>query len=95
MAFRTPPPHPPRACLGRCVGTTSRGGDAFTFIFGTTKPFEPDTIASIYPGGCGDYIARFTAALDETVAAGFILEENRKEILAVAAAGPVQGDRNL
>jgi len=55
-------------------------------LFGTTTAFDPATLARLYPGGCADYLARFAAALMETIAAGFVLDEDREEILSVAAA---------
>lgn len=61
-------------------------GDVFGFLFGTTELFAPDIIAELYPGGVNDYVSRFAAALDATIAAGFILEEDRDEIMALAAA---------
>ena len=55
-------------------------------LFGTTTAFDPATLTRLYPGGCPDYLARFAAALAETIAAGFVLDEDREEILSVAAA---------
>lgn len=64
-----------------------QGGDTFGFLLGTTKLFAPETIAELYPGGAEDYVSRFAAALDATIIAGFILQEDRDEIMAVAAMG--------
>lgn len=61
-------------------------GDAIGLLFGSTTPIEPAAIASMYPEGRSDYLSRFTAALDATITAGFILQEDRDEILGIAAA---------
>ena len=70
----------------RVLSGLGQKGGGFAFLFGTTAPLEPGTIARLYPGGRDDYMAAFTPALDQTIAAGFILEADRGEILAVAAA---------
>ncbi len=41
--------------------------------------------SKLYPGGEDEYLERFAASLDAAIAAGFLLEEDRMEILAVAA----------
>jgi hypothetical protein len=61
-------------------------GEVFSILFGTTTPFDAETLTRLYPGGRDDYLARFTDALDTTIAAGFVLDDDRDEILAVAAA---------
>ena len=70
----------------RMLSGEGQKGDGFAFLFGTTAPLEPGTIDRLYPGGRDDYLAAFTPALDQTIAAGFILEADRSEILAIAAA---------
>ena len=70
----------------RMLSGEGQAGEGFAFLFGTTAPLEPGTITRLYPGGRDDYLAAFTPALDQTIAAGFILEADRSEILAVAAA---------
>jgi hypothetical protein len=79
---RTPWVDVPTASLSG-LGQT---GEVFAILFGTTKPFDAQMLASLYPGGRDDYIAQFTAALDRTIAAGFLLDDDRTEILGVAAA---------
>lgn len=39
-------------------------------LFGTMTPFTADELAARYPGGRSEYLRLFTAALDETIAAG-------------------------
>jgi hypothetical protein len=77
------------------VATTSglgQTGEVFSILFGTTEPFDAATLARLYPGGRADYVERFAASLDQTIAAGFLLEADRAEMLAVAEASyPASG----
>lgn len=61
-------------------------GEVFAVLFGTTKPFDSVALAARYPGGRDQYMQRFSASLDSTIAAGFILPEDRAEIVALAEA---------
>jgi hypothetical protein len=63
-----------------------QGGGVFGFLFGTTKPLAADKLANLYPRGRADYVVRFTASLDDAIAKGFILAEDRDEIIAVASS---------
>ena len=63
-----------------------QSGESFAMLFGRTEPFDDATLATLYPGGRAEYLQRFEASLDATIAAGFLLSEDREEILAVAAA---------
>ena len=54
-------------------------------LFGRTEPFDEDALTALYPDGKEEYLKRFGGSLDATIAAGFILEDDREEILAVAA----------
>lgn len=62
-------------------------------IFGSGEPFDADTLRRLYPGGAPEYLERFTAALDASIRCGFILGEDRAEILDLAAA-TYPGDRS-
>jgi hypothetical protein len=55
-------------------------------IFGSGEPFDAATMRRLYPGGPGEYLDRFTAALDTAIQSGFILPADRAEILELAAA---------
>ncbi len=55
-------------------------------LFGSTRPLEPGALARLYPGGRGDYLAKFKVALALAIDAGFILPADRDEIQALAAA---------
>lgn len=70
----------------RVLSGLGQYGEGFASLFGTTAALDPNTVAQLYPGGRDDYLAAFTRSLDRTIADGFILEVDRNEILAVAAA---------
>lgn len=80
--IRTPWTDVPTAVLS---GVGQTGGNVFGFLFGTTTPLAAD-LSALYPGGLTDYLARFGAALDASIAAGCLLADDREEILAVAEA---------
>lgn len=61
-----------------------QSGGGFAFLFGTTTPFDLDEIVRRHPFHRKGYLVRFTASLDEVIAAGHLLAEDRDEILAVA-----------
>jgi len=63
-----------------------QSGESFAMLFGRTEPFDEVALSGLYPGGKAEYLKRFETSLDTTVAAGFILEDDRAEILAVANA---------
>lgn len=62
-----------------------QSGRSFAMLFGRTEPFGEEALLALYPGGKAEYLKRFERSLDSTIAAGFILEDDREEILAVAA----------
>ncbi len=63
-----------------------QSGESFAMLFGRTEPFDAATLSALYPGGKTEYLDRFTASLDATIAAGFLLAEDREEILGLAAS---------
>jgi len=65
---------------------TGQGGEMFAFLFGTTRELGDAELASLYPSGKADYLARFEVSLDAAILTGFLLPDDRAEILAVAAA---------
>lgn len=65
---------------------TGNSGSIMAFLFGSTEPFDAATVARLYPGGKLEYLAKFKIALDSSIRAGFILPEDREEILGLAAA---------
>jgi hypothetical protein len=80
--IRTPWTDVPTAVLS---GTGQRG-ELFAFLFGTTAEISAAELGRLYPGGEADYLAKFSGSLDAAIAAGFLLAEDRAEILALAAA---------
>jgi len=78
--IRTPWTDAPAATLSGL----GQSGAAFAVLFGTTEPLGLDELSRLYPGGPADYLARFTAALDAGIAKGFLLADDRAEILALA-----------
>jgi hypothetical protein len=56
-----------------------------SFLFGSGELFDTAALSALYPGGSGEYLVRFTEALDRTIDSGFILPADRSEILELAA----------
>lgn len=65
------------------------GSDAQTLntLTGAVRVFDKAALAKLYPGGKPDYLRKFTASLDSSIGAGFILPADRAEILKLADAG--------
>jgi hypothetical protein len=61
-------------------------GQQFAVLFGTTEPFDAETLASLYPGGRAEYLERLCTSLDSAIDAGFMLAQDRDEIVAIADA---------
>jgi hypothetical protein len=80
--IRTPWVDVPTAVLSG-LGQT---GEVFAFLFGRTEPFDDAALAALYPRGSSEYLERFEAALDAAIAAGFVLGDDRAEIVEVASA---------
>jgi hypothetical protein len=68
------------------MGGLGQSGESFAMLFGRTEPFDDAALSKLYPGGKDEYLRRFEASLDVTIAAGIILRDDREEILGVAAA---------
>jgi len=68
------------------MGGLGQSGESFAMLFGRTEPFDDATLSARYPGGEKEYLQRFEESLDVAIVAGFLLREDREEILAVAAA---------
>jgi hypothetical protein len=80
--IRTPWTDAPTAILSG----TGQSGELFAFLLGTTRELQPADLARLYPGSKADYLRKFEAALDATIQAGFLLAEDRAEILGLGAA---------
>jgi hypothetical protein len=80
--LRTPWVDVPTAVLSG-VGAAGAG---FTMLFGVTRPFDRDTLASLYPEGIDEYLGKFEAAAESARANGFLLAADVAEIVGVARA---------
>jgi hypothetical protein len=79
--IRTPHVDVPTATLSGM----GNAGDAVSFLAGTTVPFDAAKLASLYSDR-DDYLARYSAATDAAIEAGFVLAADGDEINAIAAA---------
>ncbi len=68
--------------VARLAGDTN-GGGKFCALFGTTTPFDAATLRSLYPT-TEEYVAKFDAATDAAVAAGFLLPQDAAQFQAAA-----------
>ena len=68
------------------MGGLGQSGESFAMLFGRTEPFDDATLSTLYPGGKDEYLQRFEVSLDDSIDAGFLLREDREEILGLAAA---------
>lgn len=78
--------------VGGCGGQTEDGNFDRTglmcAVFGGTAPFSEETLLELYPTHA-DYVTKFKASAEATVAAGFMLEEEAAAITATAEAAPI------
>jgi hypothetical protein len=63
---------------------TGNSGPLGAWIVGVGEPFDLAKLNELYPGGQAQYMERFEIALTAAIQAGFILPEDRQEILNVA-----------
>lgn len=61
-------------------------GGPLGFLAGSTEPYDADILKRLYPGGRGEYLRLFEAALARAVKARFILPADEAEIRTLAAA---------
>jgi len=83
--IRTPELDVPIAAL---TGSAPAGSTLTCGLFGSTTPFAPATLMSLYPTHA-EYVAKFDAATQRAVKAGFILPADASQIDAAAAASSV------
>lgn len=65
-------------------GLTTPDASLLCGLFGSTRRLPDDELARLYPGGADDYATAYAEATDRAIAAGFLLSEDRAEILAEA-----------
>jgi Alpha/beta hydrolase domain len=76
---RTPLVDVPRAVLS---GQPGPNGSLICLLLGSTTPLSPARLSELYPTSA-DYESRFAEALDEAVAAGFVLADDRDALAAL------------
>jgi hypothetical protein len=64
-------------------GDTDPDASYLCQLFGSTLPMDPDVLARLWPDRAA-YLAAYERATDEAIAAGFVLPEDRDELLAEA-----------
>jgi hypothetical protein len=79
--IRTPAVNVPVSTLS---GAPPQGSSELCGLFGSTVPFSPQTLVALYGSKAG-YVTAYTADLDRTITAGYILPADRASLLAQAA----------
>lgn len=77
---RTPAVDAPIAILS---GAPAPGASPICELFGTTKPMPEARLRTLY-SSAAEYLARYTDAVENAIAAGFVLVEDRAELLELA-----------
>ena len=75
-----------RRSMSRCRRSAARrrpGPASICALFGSTVPFSPSTLASLYRTK-SNYLAAYTASLDKAIKGGYILSADRASLLAQA-----------
>jgi hypothetical protein len=67
-------------------GLTPPGATGVGILLGSTRVFDAAELARRYPAGRGEYAAAFREATERAAAAGFVLEQDVEEMVAVATA---------
>lgn len=70
---------------GATIEDVTGGSSGVCVLFGTTVPFDQQTLADLY-GTADDYVAAFTASAAEAVAAGVLLQPDADALVAEAEA---------
>jgi hypothetical protein len=83
---RTPWVDVPTARTSGLGASESATESIMAAIFGSGEPFDAATLRRLYPGGATQYLDGFTMALDRAIEAGFVVPDDRAEILQLAAA---------
>lgn len=77
---RTPAVDVPVSTL---TGSAPAGTSALCSLFGTTTPFTPQELTSLY-GSKANYLSKYTADLDKAISERYLLPSERAELLAQA-----------
>ena len=84
---RTPQVDVPVAALS---GEPGPSGGVICLLLGSTRPLAPERLAERYPS-VDAYLEAYEAATDEAVDAGFVLEEDREQVLDDAEPERIAG----
>ena len=84
-AIRTPPVDVPVDVLSGLPGPNP---DLICILLGSTTPLPASRLAELYSSRA-DYEARYRASADATIAAGFVLDDDRAALLAYADASRI------
>jgi hypothetical protein len=80
--IRTPLVDVPTAML---TGEPPECDNLLCFLFGSTVPFDAPTLESLY-GSRDGYLAAFEQSIADAIEAGFVLDDDRSELLAMSQA---------
>jgi Alpha/beta hydrolase domain len=75
---RTPPVDVPVDTLS---GNPGPKNDLICLLLGSTEPLPDSTLRQLYANRA-DYVAKYGAASERTIVAGFVLEQDRGALLA-------------
>ena len=78
--LRTPPVDEPTRVLS---GDPGRNDEVLCLLFGSTRPMPKPRLAELYADRA-DFEQRYAAGVDEAVAAGYVLEEDREALMDYA-----------
>ncbi len=65
-------------------GLADPGASTVCRLFGSTRALDVDQLSSLYPDGVAEYLAAYERATQAAIAQGFILDDDRAEVLADA-----------
>lgn len=77
----------------RLTGLAAPGANRACLLFGQTLPVPADVLRQRYASGA-DYRQRYEQATDHAIAAGFVLEDDRAEVLADARPEVIEAARD-
>ena len=69
-------------------GAAAAGGQNFCFLFGHTVPFDPATLAALYPSHDA-FVKKFSGAVDALERDGYLLAPEARAARSAAAASPI------
>jgi hypothetical protein len=67
-----------------------QSGNGYCYLFGTTQPFDAEKIAALYPSHA-KFVQQWNHAVDDAVAAGFVLKADAQHLKDAARQSTVGG----